>query len=707
MASGYGACSPESCPPTRATLDDQVLPEVPVEEEGLPIAELIETAEVPLSGRARGSRDFGDDGDIQLMPDELFDMQDAARPSGCPDPRIDAAASTRFLGTPPLPDSQESLPVTPRSHLPLTDDTELADSPDGPPKRRRVRIKGDQIRFGWPASSSTVQVAESSTAESSSSGRNSVNDVGKSGKNAYMRYIREHFSAELKRCCTRAAERTTVLSRIWHQGSAELRSLWVEYARADSPPPPTEAMLRLGQNFAWEADRVDEFPESAPAGPPGGAASVVGSARASSSCGRRRLSGPPRTVSQAGPASDEEADDERKQMQSKGFMLTFNGRWLSDEPRCVQAIHAKLPLRARELLFREIPAVRKLWEDFTKWWKSANQKASWPKWAIKMELSLHAEVPHETIVHFHVGCFNPHVRQAIRLQQLRSRYTFDGQIPHISACGGRGLRAERALYHLNYYCQVIKDGTLFADTNWPAMEADNPVEQAYIFGLWKARKMDSEKAIAEIERARGCRRVAFCKEIDWNIKEEARKWEEREKWFLQQRLATNLPVVLPEVASWVASFSQKFGRECRFKFLVLVGPSQVGKTRYATKLFGADKTFTVSCPYGIREPNLKGFERRKHRCIVYDEGSSALVLKNRALFQSGLDEQMLSQSTCQEHCYTVWLYGVAQVITTNRWPEEGTSEEDEAWLDANSVVVRREAGEFLFHQGGLPMLRDA
>ena len=60
----------------------------------------------------------------------------------------------------------------------------------------------------------------------------------------------------------------------------------------------------------------------------------------------------------------------------------------------------------------------------------------------------------------------------------------------------------KALANGHYYAQSPKIGSIFVFTNYPCFK-ECPVEQAYVFGLWKRYKMDDDIAQQEIIRARG------------------------------------------------------------------------------------------------------------------------------------------------------------------------------------------------------------
>jgi hypothetical protein len=142
----------------------------------------------------------------------------------------------------------------------------------------------------------------------------------------------------------------------------------------------------------------------------------------------------------------------------------------------------------------------------------------------------------------------------------------------------------------------------------------------------------------------------------------------------------------PDIFAWMQLFNNDSSVRTRFPFLVLNGPSRMGKTRYATQLFGITKTLVLSCQ-GVLAPNLKPFRRHEHSCIVFDEGSHDMVFRNKQVFQAGVDVVMLGQSNCNEHAYACWLYGIPLVVSTNDWLI-GASDDQAAWLNANSVVIQ-------------------
>ena len=143
-----------------------------------------------------------------------------------------------------------------------------------------------------------------------------------------------------------------------------------------------------------------------------------------------------------------------------------------------------------------------------------------------------------------------------------------------------------------------------------------------------------------------------------------------------------------------------YGRQARFRTLVLVGGTQEGKTSKGISLWGSSRTLKVSCGNcgeGVL-PSLDQFERSKHDAILFDEGRIDQVLKNRELFQSNAHLQTLGQSVCNPYAYSVWVYHKAMIVCTNNFDvhDAKITESDREWLTKNVIRVELPAGERWF-----------
>ena len=140
---------------------------------------------------------------------------------------------------------------------------------------------------------------------------------------------------------------------------------------------------------------------------------------------------------------------------------------------------------------------------------------------------------------------------------------------------------------------------------------------------------------------------------------------------------------LPEVVLWLATFQRMV---CRYKFLVLEGPSQLGKTQFAVSLADPGRTLIIDCS-GATEADLRRYRSEAVDAILFDEGKASMVLRSKKLFQSPFDRIHLGQSNTNCHAYIVAVHAKRMIITSNTWSAElqQLPSVDVVWLRANSV----------------------
>jgi hypothetical protein len=146
---------------------------------------------------------------------------------------------------------------------------------------------------------------------------------------------------------------------------------------------------------------------------------------------------------------------------------------------------------------------------------------------------------------------------------------------------------------------------------------------------------------------------------------------------------------LAVVQLWMQSFDED---KMRYMFLVLKGPSRLGKTAYACSLSSwAEATLELNC-MNTDYPNLREFVDGTHEVIVFDECSAKLVLLNRKLFQSSPSWIQMASSATNVYGHSVFVHKVRLIVCTNTWDEDlqKASPVDRAWLLANAVVVHVE-----------------
>ena len=140
-----------------------------------------------------------------------------------------------------------------------------------------------------------------------------------------------------------------------------------------------------------------------------------------------------------------------------------------------------------------------------------------------------------------------------------------------------------------------------------------------------------------------------------------------------------------EVEEWFQHYEDI---QDRYKFLVLDGPSQMGKTRFAASLSSVDKFFYLDCSSCIM-PDMRSFNRRYHEVVLFDEIKATTVLSVKKLFQSSIDVVSLGSSQTNMNLYRIWCHRTKMICASNRWKAELTSLEapDREWLEKNTVYI--------------------
>ena len=271
-------------------------------------------------------------------------------------------------------------------------------------------------------------------------------------------------------------------------------------------------------------------------------------------------------------------------------------------------------------------------------------------------------------------------------------WAFEGSLPILRTNVAKGKNVQRATNRGHYYCQCNKIGAVESFTNYHKY-TDFVVEQKWVIELWQRRKLDHKRARAEIIAARG-HTMSYLKEIDAVEELEERAAIENEKKMIDLMVNGHMKPFkwIPEVSLWKLQYARNhvmglWGKTNRFKYLVLTGPSSLGKTAFAKSLFGIDSTFVVPCQ-GVEKPDLQEFKRYEHPCIIFDEVTSHLIASNKAVFQANTDVVLLGQSPTGNFVYRRFLYGTAMICCTNTWMEGvERGSRDEEWLLTNSIVV--------------------
>ena len=222
-----------------------------------------------------------------------------------------------------------------------------------------------------------------------------------------------------------------------------------------------------------------------------------------------------------------------------------------------------------------------------------------------------------------------------------------------------------------------------------------------IMQQWQMRKMDWEQTIANLVRSRCPRALASIQVVEALMEREQQDEQKKQVAALMLELEKSLGTFRshPLVDKWYAEHVKQL-KEPHFRSscLLLRGESQAGKSRKGASIFGIQSSLIVNCQ-GLQEalPSLRAYDRTLHAAIVFDEVTEEQVLANKMVFQCGPQPVELSQSVCNQHCYTRWFYNCAMILCSNTFRmshEDGVKDAAAVdWLGANIYDARLAKGE--------------
>ena len=379
----------------------------------------------------------------------------------------------------------------------------------------------------------------------------------------------------------------------------------------------------------------------------------------------------------------------RESLQGVGAMGTWNGTWLDDEPEYQEFLeHVDTDMLAEGIV--ELQCFKAFVARLEAFIVKRCEKLQYKFWSYVVEVSTKSEDKGRLHLHAYWHT-DQHQKDRKYFLGTHNAWRFEGARPIIRPNTAKGRMSQKQIDRGHFYCQCRKIGHVCGKSNYPKYEA-YVVEQKWVIGLWQRRKLTHDHAKKEVIDARG-HTASYLKEIETIEALEDNLAIELEKTCIDAELSGAFKPFrfVPEVCLWRLQYGRDtiyglWGKDSRFKFLVLTGPSCMGKTQYAKSLFGVSNTLVVPCQ-GVTNPSLKEYKRKQHKAILFDEISSECIHNNKAIFQANNDKVVLGQSPTMRDVYTVFLYGVACIVCCNDWLENikrGSLEEE--WLLANSIV---------------------
>ena len=368
----------------------------------------------------------------------------------------------------------------------------------------------------------------------------------------------------------------------------------------------------------------------------------------------------------------------------KQVMLTYSGPWVMKDVdgETLELVDVTVDQVVR--MVRDSTDWTNLWIGFQRHCETLNSKFNANEFCACMELCTSTlQDAHAARTHFH--CF-------FRSEQVLTELAVDDLLFHaVRPCNSNNITGVNSKLRNNwagyFYIVVEKIGCIY----WCGARRpfrDFTVRSEWIMNLLQCGKIKPDAARVLLSKVitgapRHLRDIETCE----NMAEEAHVsavLEAAERALASTRRAWRLN---PQVDLWLGQYSR---HAFRFNFLVLEGPSKMGKTQYAKGLAPSpDSILEVNCST-TAEPDLKAFKHAKHSFILFDEIQPSVVLRQRKLFQASPCMVELGSSTTNCHSYRRCFYQVRMILSTNVWSElfPSLSEGDRSWLDENSVVIQ-------------------
>ena len=384
-------------------------------------------------------------------------------------------------------------------------------------------------------------------------------------------------------------------------------------------------------------------------------------------------------------------------------LLTYNGPWglVHGAGLAAEVFDAAVPAESAAVALRNHVPLQNLWRRFQDRIVQIADSTSSNRWSACFEVcgrSLsRATVPR---VHAHVFLESTQPLSIARADALcvlnTIPYRSQEQILHLN---GRGRASHTAAAAGHYYVRCPKVGSVWSVGSHEPYK-DYPVKAEWVTAYWQAGKLSDEGATAEyIKVKRDCVRHVQ------NVKDNARLRQQLLQTHLSSEVQGRLHVAkcprasVPQVEHvFIPQFAN--AQLARRKFLVLEGPSCVGKTEYARGLAPSPAAvLELNCANQLEHVDLRALSPSLHKVILWDEAHPRLILSNKKLIQGQAVQIQLGQTNTSVHSYTVFPWGIMMVVCSNNWSPllRTLAAEDEDWLRANSVHVRVEQPLWVEH----------
>ena len=383
---------------------------------------------------------------------------------------------------------------------------------------------------------------------------------------------------------------------------------------------------------------------------------------------------------------DEEPEKVDKRLTCSTVLFTWNGEWgkIQSAPHLCQDRSLDEVVQS----LRAHPVVLFIWSQAQEYMEKMVKELFLVKWAVSLELCTRTLGEGQLRVHVHAfWVFN----KKTQLCRNLIKYTFGNSIPHRShdqvTTRARGRAHGTAMNGGLYYVAAPKLGSLFSRCSVAPFK-DFVVNPEWITVLWQTGKLDNETAIDQYtvskkDVKRHVQNVRDQEQLEREIK--MKKSLESAQRSINQVMKPRKYVPLVDRV-WLQEQNLCLDRQ---RFLVLDGPSRLGKTQFALQIKGAFRTLEVNCAQCLKEPDLRAYEHGRHEAIIFDEAHCQMVVNCKRLFQAPPAMVQMASSATNCFGYSVCVHRVLLIVCSNKWKVEldELPRADADWLERNSVYV--------------------
>ena len=374
---------------------------------------------------------------------------------------------------------------------------------------------------------------------------------------------------------------------------------------------------------------------------------------------------------------------EKKRTRTKQLLLTYQGPFgeMSWQPNLEETKDMDEVVES----CKKFPYISMLWDAaLKKELPALVKRTSATNWAMCMEICPAKLAEGSLRIHLHVCLQRATDTLCIVDHEALNMFHV---VPHMKGAAGSARSQGRRSCQLSamYYCSAPKIGQIYWASNL-APYKDYGVNAEWTWNLLQQEKISHEDARLEFIKGKKnlTRHLANLDALRLELAAQEMEDDIRRKNVelaaTQKKMKT-----IPAVSAWLSELSATRDRK---KFLVLNGPSRLGKTQFAIGLYGREHTLEVNCA-SADHPPLRAFSPKHHKCVVFDEAPTSMVVSNKRLFQSPNCKVIIGLSPTNMNAYPVYLNDAALIICTNTWHHElaAMKDADAQWLRQNMVFV--------------------